>query len=1002
MPVKINFDPHLTYQDDAIQSVVRLFDGQQPCKSTFSIPQISFDKRNVATPRFDFSTNIDAVGNILKIDEDRLLDNLRTIQISNGLPQTTAFISQEDYNFTVEMETGTGKTYVYLKTIFELNKNYGFTKFIIVVPSIAIKEGVKKSLDDIKEHFMQCFDNPKYDYFIYDSKEKFQTHDFASADSIQIMVINIDAFRKSFDDPDKKSKSNVIHRSNDQLPDDTAPIEFIKATNPIVIIDEPQTVDSTEKSSKAITSLNPLCTIRYSATHKQKHHPIYKLDAFDAYEQKLVKQIEVAGMKVANNFNNPYIRLIDVSDTPRNAKLELDVLEKGIVKRKTLKMKIGDDLGQKTKRDLYQNYQIDDIYVDGADSYINFTNNDIIIKKGQAIGDTATDDLKRSQIRRTIEEHLDKELKLLPMGIKVLSLFFIDRVANYREYDEEGTALKGKFAIMFEEEFKKAISRNPKYQKLVDMTDLDYITEQAHDGYFSIDKKNKFVEGEETNDTNKANAERGYNLIMKNKDILLSKECPVRFIFSHSALREGWDNPNVFQICALREVGDEIDRRQRVGRGLRICVNQNGDRVYGTEINVLTVVASENFEDFCDKLQKEFEKEAGLTFGTIQKHTFANIVITTEDGAPAYLGQEKSDKIYTMLNENGYIDKKGKIQDSLRTDLKHGNFTLPEELNSVANDITTLLKKISGGLNVKDADKKPQTIKVNTAVIESAEFKELWNKIKYKTTYNVDFDDQNLITMCVNKIKEMPKIEHIKIFYYKGKAHITNAGIGKDSELKSKHYTVERDYEQVPDILTYLQNETSLKRQTIVDILIQSGRLNDFRINPQLFIETICAIIQEQKQNCIIDGIKYEKINDTYEQNLFIEEELKSRLLKVDRSPMDSVVCDSDIEENFAKQLDRSANVKLFAKLPKERFKINTPLGSYSPDWAVVLEEDNLETLYFVVETKGTKKEKDLSGTENIKIACGKKHFEALDTGIKFSQEKTFDDFIASAIENKL
>jgi len=731
--MRLQFNADLDYQHDAINAVANIFDGQDTLQTHFSVAQ------GYQGPQGDlFANQTDlGIGNKLDLLDDELLENIRNIQLKNGLKQTDVLSSKD---FTIEMETGTGKTYVYLRTVFELNNRFGFTKFIIVVPGVAIKEGVYKSLQITEQHFKEHYDNRPYDYFVYDSSKLGEVRSFATNDAIQIMVINIDAFRKSFTDTDKESKANIIHRPNDRM-NGMKPIEFIRDTNPIVIIDEPQSVDTTPKSKEAIASLNPLCTIRYSATHKEKHNLMYKLDSIDAYERKLVKQIEVASIDVKDGHNKAYIRLLSVDNkkSPITAKIEFDKMENGGVKRVVKTVKSGVDLLDLSGgRDVYDGYVVNDIYCEPGNEYIDFTSKPDILRLGELVGDVDPDEYKRLQIRKTIEEHLDKELKLTPLGIKVLSLFFIDKVANYRFYDDEGNAQKGKYALMFEEEYRGLIKK-PKYHSLFGEVDTESLVEAVHDGYFSIDKAGKSKgQIKDTSGTTQLD-EDAYNTIMRDKEWLLSFGCKLKFIFSHSALKEGWDNPNVFQICTLNETTSVIKKRQEIGRGLRLAVNQDGERVHGFEVNTLTVMANESYEQFVEQLQKEIEDEEGIRFGVVEKHLFANIVIETEDHKQAYLGAEASEKLWGHLFDAQYIDKNGKVQDKLRTDIKNNTVDLPEEFQSHASLITTTLKKVSGNLNIKNAgDKKPVTL--NKAVYLGEDFKQLWERVKYKTTFRVEFD----------------------------------------------------------------------------------------------------------------------------------------------------------------------------------------------------------------------------------------------------------------------
>lgn len=983
--MKIKFDPNQNHQRRAWESAVDIFEGQELNKTTFSMPSLAASEFEATlTNQTD-----KGFGNRLRLLNEEIQDNVRKIQLNNGLKQTKELKSRD---FTVEMETGTGKTYVYLRSIFEMNKKYGFTKFIIVVPSIAIKEGVYKSLQMTETHFREQYDNVPYDYFVYDSGRLEQVRSFATNDYIQIMVINIDAFRKSFTDPSKETSANIIHRWNDKM--QGVPIDFIKSTNPIVIIDEPQSVDTTAKSAEAIKSLNPLCTFRYSATHVEKHNMLYKLDSIDAYEQKLVKQIEVASIQVKDGHNKAYIKLLAVDNkNGHRAKIEIDIQQQGNVKRAEKWVKQGDDLlSISGGRSIYDGYVVNDIYCEEGNEYIDFTSKPDIIRLHHAIGDVSEDEYKRLQIRKTIEEHLDKELKLTPMGIKVLSLFFIDKVANYRDYDAPDQ--KGKYAIMFEEEYAKAIKK-PKYNSLFSDMDTDSLPEIVHNGYFSGDK-NGF---KDTNGTTKAD-EDTYSLIMKDKEKLLSFDSKLKFIFSHSALKEGWDNPNVFQICTLNETKSTIKKRQEIGRGLRISVNQDGERVHGFDVNTLTVMANESYEDFVEGLQKEIEKEEDIKFGVIEDHSFANIVIETETGEQAFLGAEASEAIWNGLLESKYIDQRGKVTDELKKALKEDTVALPEQFEEQREAITATLKKVAGGLNIKNNDDK-RTVRLNKAVFDSPEFKDLWDRIKYKTVYNVDFDPDQLIEKCAESIQKSLIVGKTKFNYTRAKTEISKGGVNVTDSQESTHLYDVRDY-QIPDILSYLQNETNLKRQSILDILIKSGRLNDFKNNPQKFIDEVKEVIKREMRRFIVDGIKYHKIGDEhfYAQELFESEELigylNKNMIEADKSAYDHVVYDSDIESGLAQSFEKNDEVKVYAKLPGW-FKIDTPLGSYNPDWAVLFELDGQEKLYFVVESKGTVFEDMLRDVEQAKIHCGHEHFKALGEDARYMVASNYDTFVDQA-----
>ena len=978
--MKIKFEPNLEYQKEAIEAVTGLFDGQGICSSTFSV--VSFDAKGLYRQESELG-----VGNKLLISRDDILENLKKIQLKNALEPS---LSLESLDFTVEMETGTGKTYVYLRTIFELNKLYGMSKFIIVVPSIAIKEGVLKSLQITREHFKSLYDNVPYDFFAYNSANLEQVRSFAANDYIQIMVINIDAFRKSFSDPSKESKANIIHRPNDKL-SGYKPIEFIAATNPIVIIDEPQSVDTTPKAKEAIASLNPLCTLRYSATHKEKFHQVYKLDPVDAYNKKLVKQIEVAQIISQNDHNSAYIKLVSVNNkkSPITAKVEIDIAGKnGAVSRKTVTVKQGDDLFVKSNgREVYSGYIINDIYCFEGAEYIDFTSREEIVELGKSIGGEDEELKKRYQIRKTIEEHLDKELRLKPMGIKVLSLFFIDKVANYRYYDSEGNAIKGKYARIFEEEFLN-IAKKPKYRALFEGEDLESLVESVHNGYFSIDKKGrvKDTSGKTKDD------EDTYNLIMKDKEKLLSLDNSLKFIFSHSALREGWDNPNIFQICTLNDSKSVIKKRQEIGRGLRLCVNQKGERVYGFEVNTLTIMANESYDEFAKKLQKEIEEDTGIKFGYIEKHSFANIVM--DEG---YIGFEKSGELWEFMLENYYIDSSGKIQDSLKLALKEKRLQLPKEFETARVAIEALLKKTAGNLNVKDASKK-RVLKLNKEVYLSEDFAKLWDKIKYKTTYRVEFDEDKLIEKCANEIAQNLFIGKPSFLYSKAGVEIDQGGV--EVAVKEDSSFVYDGVFMLPDIVSFLQNETNLTRNAIVQILIKSGKLEHFVRNPQKFIEQAANFIKRTMREFIVDGIKYEKIGKEsyYAQEVFESQELAGylgqNLQESKKGVYDYVIYDSDIEKNLTASFERNDAIKLYAKLPPS-FKISPPLGSYNPDWAIVVEKEGEEKLYFVVESKGKIYDDTSSPIENSKIKCAKEHFKAISSDVEYFRASGFEDIEA-------
>ena len=682
--MKLKFDATLDYQQEAIAAVRDVFQGQTPKQSLFTVADITNEQMTLGFGSESQQLPLgQGIGNRLMLDGEDLLNNIRAVQLRHGLPQSTA-LPNHKLNLDIEMETGTGKTYVYLRTLLELNKAYGFTKFIIVVPSVAIKEGVQKTIEITREHFRGLYSNVNYDAFVYDGKHIEKIRDFATSDDIQIMVMTINSFQNDL---------NLINRYNDKKFGESKPIDLVRETKPIVVIDEPQSTISTDAQVEAVESLNPLCTIRYSATPIRVENKLYRLNAVDSFAKKLVKGIEVESFATQDDHNEAYLLLKSVNNkkSPITARVEMDVQNKrGVVQRKAVTVKQGDDLYEKSGgRDVYEGYIVKDIYCGEGNEYMDFTSCSDILRLGKPIGTIHDDEMKRQQMRATIEEHLNKELELNPKGIKVLSLFFIDRVANYREYDAEGNAVKGKYAKWFEEIYQDVI-RRPKYHDLWHrLHNEDDEAELVHDGYFSADKGKKNEPGH-WKDTSGSTAadDSTYNLIMKDKERLLSFDCKIRFIFSHSALREGWDNPNVFQICTLNETKSTIKKRQEIGRGLRLCVNQTGERQYDANLNILTVMANESYEEFASNLQKEYEED-GIRFRVLETANFANILVpvlaeeVATDAAgeeTAYLGTEKAEMVMESLKEYGYVDDEGNIQESLKADIQQNKFVVAEEL----------------------------------------------------------------------------------------------------------------------------------------------------------------------------------------------------------------------------------------------------------------------------------------------------------------------------------
>ncbi|MBQ3427769.1 MAG: DEAD/DEAH box helicase family protein [Clostridia bacterium] len=1036
------------FQTDAVNAVADLFRGQERLQSTFEISDSS---------QMNLFGNEFGIGNTLNIKTEDLCENLHEVQKRSNLPLTcdTTDDGEFDKSFCIEMETGTGKTYVYTKTIFELNKRYGLTKFIIVVPSIAIREGVSKSLDITKEHFENQYDNVPFRHFIYNSAKPSDVKTFATSSNIEIMIINIDAFKRA---------ETVINQESEKFNGETA-MKYIQNTNPVVIIDEPQSVDNTDKAKEAISSLNPLFILKYSATHRSVVNLIYRLTPVDAYQMGLVKQICVSSNAVANDFNKPYIKLISVSnDNGFKARIEMDIEAKGgTVSRKTVTVKPNDDLFLLSgKRELYEGYQIAGIDCTPGFESIEFSNTETVAL-GKAIGAIDENIIKEAQIKRTIRAHLDKELRYRDKGIKVLSLFFIDEVKKYRLPD----GAKGIYAEMFERCYNELINK-PKYESL--KNDFSQDAEKIHNGYFSQDKKGAY---KDTKGDTIADYDT-YNTIMRDKEWLLSYDCPLRFIFSHSALKEGWDNPNVFQICTLIDQKSTFTCRQKVGRGLRLCVDQTGERIEDKNINILHVMANESFSEFADTLQKEIEEDTGIKFGTLQISLFSGMVYTETKTVEKTITKEEATKVVELLKtsgaitdegkvdktkavqipdipqeletvkqevikvieqtekidveeiagtsyteeikeektvsydeaqelmmhfeQKGYVDKKGKIKDTMKNALLTGTLDLPKKYEAARTRIEDVVSKADNKVPVRD-DSKEVIVRLNKQVMLSPEFMELWGKIKQKTAYRVQIDTEKLVENCVKEISVMPEIPKARLISKTAVFDIKNAGVTY-SENEMRTEDLSDTYDSLPFILGVISEETLIKKSTVARIIEESGRAKDFLNNPQAFMEQCLEIIRHNRHALAIDGIKYVKLDgkEYYAQEIFDSAELVANLdrnaVAVGHSVYDHIIYDSStVEKPFALALDNDPDVKMFFKIP-DRFKIDTPIGTYNPDWAVLWEKNGEQKLYFILETKGTTSLFDLKTPEQLKIHCGKEHFKALDNGIEmFGPVKDWDKF---------
>ena len=863
--MKLHFDAQQAYQLDAIRAVVDLFAGQPAAAGTFEWQTDLLERELLDTL---------GVANGLALTDSRLLGNLRTVQQHNMLAPADALAADEILgarNFSVEMETGTGKTYVYLRTIHELYRAYGWKKFVIVVPSVPIREGVTQSLGSMAEHFEAIYGKVPLDSWVYDSAQVSRLRQFALSNQLQVLVMNIQAF-------DKKAVA-VVHQESDFM-QGRRPIEFIQQSQPIVIMDEPQNMES-ENARRAIHSLNPLFTLRYSATHRNIHNLVYRLDPVRAYDLGLVKRIEVDSVTDGGDFNRPFVALesVKASRTGLVAKLKIDVELASGVKRKVVSVKRNDDdlFELSGQREIYRGYTVTEINAEGG--FVTFGNG-VTLREGQSQG--GQDDMvMRVQIEETIREHFRKELALRgrPAGerIKVLSLFFIDRVAHYADAD-------GKIRRWFVESYAK-LAAHPEFASLTPLA-----VESVHNGYFARDKEGPkdSSEGKSTKADDEA-----YQLIMCEKEKLLSPDEPLRFIFSHSALREGWDNPNVFQICTLREGQSEIRKRQEVGRGLRLARIENGFRCDDPKINRLTLIANESFAEFARKLQTELEDECGVSF---------------------------KDRI---------MNKRERRKVSLRKER-----------------------------------------------LLSDDFRQLWERISHKTSYRVDFATKDLVARAAHVLKDEPEVSIPQIAVTKSEVTFTAQGV-EETPRASRPVTLAGYRPPVPDIIGYLQRETELTRTTLVDILIDSGRIAQALKNPQQFMEQAAGAIQHAKRELMVDGVSYERIaGQSYEMRLFENEEIESylsRLLTVKKSLHDAIEWDSEIERKFAEAMEADEDIRLFMKLPRW-FKVETPLGGYRPDWAIVRESDG--KVYLVVETKGTTDRKALPDAERLRIKCGQRHFE--------------------------
>ncbi|BCD59335.1 MULTISPECIES: DEAD/DEAH box helicase family protein [unclassified Nitratiruptor] len=956
------------YQIDAVNSVCDLFDGQPKKELIKNIFDKELKKDGLIEEEIIYNTF--ANPNLL-ISNEEILTNLKTIQKRNAIKPSKRL---QGLNFTVEMETGTGKTYVYTRTIFELNKRYGFSKFIIMVPSVAIREGVHKSLEITQDHFKELY-NKKLRFFIYDTKRPTNLSNiksFAKSNDIWVMIMNYQAFAT------RAKEARKIYEELD-LMNSNRPIDVIRSTRPILIIDEPQKFGKI--SEEKIKEFDPLFVLRYSATHKNVLNQVYKLDAIDAFEKKLVKKISVKGIEVKNTTATTgylYLDEIILSDKyyPK-ARIEFEVKQQNGVKRVLKTLKEGDNFYELSNNlTEYKNgFVIKEI--NGLTNEVKLING-IVLKPGVAQGEVNEELLKRIQIRETIKSHFEKEQILFKRGIKVLSLFFIDEVKKYRDYD--APQAKGEYAKIFEEEYEKL---KKEMQSLFNQDYFAYLdsftTDEIHEGYFSIDKKGRLKDAKE-------NDEDAYELIMKNKEKLLSFDTPVRFIFSHSALKEGWDNPNIFQICTLRYSRSTISKRQEIGRGLRICVDRNGYRmdkqVLGDEffdINNLTVIANENYESFAKALQNEFFEDIDrpLTF------TVENIKgLRLKDRE---IDEEMARKLVYNFIKHDYIDENFYLTDKLREDIKKGDLEIPSNLQEYKNEIIKLIQKIDASSVLKNVieDEKAKNIKVESLKPNQnfTKFEEFWNKIKFKTTYRIDFDSNELIENVIGRINKELEVKKVKIEIVENEQK-EKIRLDEDMFEAKKRVVLQSDIALNDiryDLLGELSRATYLKRETIAKILqgINPSKFDLFKINPEDFIIKVRDIIEEEKATIFISAINYD-VSGKFESEIFTINNFKGKIdediIKVKKHIYDYLKFDSQIEKAFAKDLEAS-DIIVYAKLPS-KFKIPTPAGYYNPDFAILFKKQ--KTIFFIAETKGSLKSMELRGKEKAKIEYARKHFSYL------------------------
>ena len=991
---------HQKFQADASKAVVDVFAGQPYLTPTYMMDRGSGNYQISVNEERDF-IGFSNKKIVPELSDRQILEQLNKVQRANQIRPSDKLEGRENgYNLTIEMETGVGKTYTYIKTMFELNKHYGWSKFIVVVPSVAIREGVYKSFEMTQEHFAEEY-GKKIRFFIYNSAQLTKIDRFASDSSINVMIINSQAFNA------KGKDARRIYMKLDEFRS-RRPIDIIAKTNPILIIDEPQSVEG-KQTKERLKEVHPLLTLRYSATHRSDsiYNMVFRLDAMEAYNRRLVKKIAVKGITESGSTATDsyiYLESINFSKSDPTATLQFEVkMASGAPKKKSRIVKIGDNLydysgGLEEYRNGFVVKQID-----GRDDSVEFLNG-IKIFAGDVIGAVDEDQLRRIQIRETILSHLQRERQLFYKGIKVLSLFFIDEVANYREYDAANQPVNGKYAAMFEEE----------YEDIVDGMQLaigedEYIrylqsisAAKTHAGYFSVDGKGKIVNPKVGRRETTSDDVSAYELIMKNKELLLDRNparSPIRFIFSHSALREGWDNPNVFQICTLKQSGSDVRKRQEVGRGLRLCVNQNGERmdtnVLGNNvhnINILTVIASESYDAFAKGLQTELAEAVADRPRAVTVELFVGRVIKDERGNEQVIDQDTASAIHYDMIVNGYIDRKGALTDKYYEDKANGEIKVAEEVADSAASVLEIIDSVydSRSMQPENARSNNVELQVDEDKLAMPEFKALWSRINAKSVYIVDFDTEELIQKSIAALNSKLRVSKIHFQVETGAMDVIKS---KDELLSGASFVKEEsgsygvamtaNSNVKYDLIGKLVDETGLTRKALVAILkgIQSSVFGQLKNNPEEFIVRAAALINDEKATAVIEHITYDILDNHYGTDVFTDPTIKGRLgvnaMKSKKHLYDHIVYDSTGERDFAAELDTNTNVAVYVKLP-DGFYIATPVGHYNPDWAIAFYEGTVKHIYFVAETKGSMRSMQLRLIEQSKIHCAREHFKAI------------------------